>query len=110
MQHKCDRRHFVLALLGASSVCHPPAWASETPGVQVAELRDQLEKGLKARRPEEFQFLNRVISMVENQTLPLELVKSTFQWARERAKNKRYPFPYFERALRLRAAQLGIEI
>lgn len=73
----------------------------------VAELRDQLEGGLLARLPREFAFIGRVTAMVEGRQLPLDLVMSTFQWARRK---KPYPFPYFERALRTRAARLGIAI
>jgi hypothetical protein len=39
--------------------------------------------------------------------LPLELVVSTFRWARPK---RPYGFPYFERALKVRAAKLGIEL
>jgi hypothetical protein len=80
----------------------PPA------AVQIAELKDQLKNGLQARRPEDREFLDRVATMVENEQLPIELVKSTFQWARR--KKTYYAFPYFERALILRAEQMGITI
>ncbi len=76
--------------------------------VEVADLKDQLKNGLQARRPEEHAFIDRVVQMVRNDDLPMDLVKSTFQWARK--SKKPYPFPYFERALRLRAAEIGIEI
>ncbi len=75
--------------------------------IEVADLQDQLESGLRARLPAEFAFIRRVVNLVETDRLPLDLVVSTFQWAR---RHKRYPFPYFERALRTRAARLGIAI
>jgi len=78
--------------------------------VEVADLKQQLEKGLRARRPEEFQFVDLIVKMVGNDTLPLALVKSTFLWARKKGLTTRYPFPYFERALRVRAAKQGIKI
>ena len=78
--------------------------------VEVTDLKLQLEKGLRARRPEEFKFVKLVVTMVENDSLPLPLVKSTFLWARKKAITTRYPFPYFERALRVRAAKQGIKI
>ena len=77
---------------------------------EVADLKQQLEKGLRARRPEEFQFVDLVVKMVGNDTLPLALVRSTFLWAKKKAITTRYPFPYFERALRVRAAKQGIKI
>lgn len=72
-----------------------------------AELKDELEAGLKARRPEEFQFIARVVKLVEEGRLPLKLVRSTFVWARRK---KPYPFPFFERAMIARAAQIGVQI
>ena len=73
----------------------------------AGDLKEQLEFGLRARRPSEFAFIQRVVTMVKANQLPEKLVKSTFQWARHK---KPYPFPYFERALRIRAAKLGIQI
>ena len=82
---------------------------STSPGVSgpAIALKDQLEKGLKARLPREFAFIDRVVKMVDNQQLPLDLVQSTFLWARVK---KPYPFPYFETGLRTRAAKRGIDI
>jgi hypothetical protein len=77
-----------------------------TQGEQVS-FKDELEKGLRARLPREFEFIARVVDMVDKKQLPRELVESTFQWARRKP---RYPFPYFERGLRDRAAKLGITI
>ena len=82
----------------------------QTPGISTLTLRDELEKGLKARRPEEFQFIARVVQLVAKGQLPVDLVKSTFLWARKRTRFEKYPFPFFERALRQRAAQLGISL
>jgi hypothetical protein len=79
-------------------------------GAEQISLKDQLEKGLKARRPVEFQFVATVVNMVDNNLLPIDLVQSTFLWARKQAKYKRYPFPYFEQALRERAKDIGIAI
>ncbi len=84
----------------------------ETPSIEanVAGLKTQLEAGLKARRPEEFAFIKKVVTMVGNDTLPLLLVKSTFQWTRQNPAAKKYPFFYFQRALRERAKKLGITV
>lgn len=75
---------------------------------RAEELQEILDKGLKARLPEEFQFIARVVQLVEEKQLPESLVKSVFNWARK--KNKRVPFPYFERAMRILAARYGVEI
>jgi hypothetical protein len=74
---------------------------------QVADLQDQLEAGLQTRRPAEIAFITRVVTLVRQDRLPLALVKSTFQWARPK---KPRPFPYFERAMRIRAARIGVQI
>ena len=74
-------------------------------GVKSANLQEQLEKGLRARLPQEFAFIDRVVKMVEKGKLPLDLVRSTFDWARDK---RPYPFPYFERGLKKRAARIGI--
>ncbi len=79
-----------------------PAYAI---GAKSATLKDTLERGLRARRPVEFAFLERVVTMVDQNKLPVDLVRSTFDWARDK---QPYPYPYFERALKLRAAQQGI--
>ena len=70
-----------------------------------ASLKKTLEAGLKARRPEEFAFLALVAGKVNDGTLPRSLVESTFFWARRRG---RYPFVYFESAIRLRAKRIGV--
>lgn len=78
--------------------------------VEVANLKDQLEKGLKARLPSEFAFIGTVITMVDSDQLSSVLVLETFHWARKKTKYKKYVFPYFERGLRERALKLGVTI
>lgn len=74
--------------------------------VQI-DLRTTLEKGLRARRPVEFQYIRQISQMVAEGDLPEDLVRSTFGWAR----NKRpYPFQFFQRALQVRARKLGIQL
>lgn len=75
-------------------------------GIQV-NFKQQLEQGLYARRPEEFEFIARVVRMVDENQLPRQLVESTFQWAR---KKRPYPYVYFERGLKVRAARLRITV
>jgi hypothetical protein len=68
-------------------------------------FKKTLEAGLRARRPQEFAFIARVVTLVENGTLPRSLVESTFFWARRQG---RYPVLYFEAGLRLRAKRIGV--
>ena len=88
----------------------PNRWNNTLRGnitADVADLQDQLEAGLQARRPQEFAFIARVVAMVSANRLPRSLVQSTFEWARRK---QPYPFPYFQRALIIRAARIGIRV
>jgi hypothetical protein len=84
-----------------------PGSLTPMPGVTAADLEQTLKSGLKARRPVEFEFISVVVLKVKNNELPLDLVQSTFLWAR---RQKPYQYPYFERALRERATKLGYTV
>lgn len=75
---------------------------------QIPTLRQELEFGLRARFDTELDFIDRVVVLVKTGKLPLSVVLSTFQWARQ--KDLSFPFPYFERGLTLRARRLGVTI
>jgi hypothetical protein len=83
------------------------ATQAEVISVDVADLQDQLEAGLRARRSEEFAFIARVVQFVEQGKLRRQLVAETFQWAREK---QPYPYVYFQRAMKLRAAKEGVQL
>ena len=74
------------------------------PAVQVT-LKQQLEKGLRARRPVEFAFVAEVVQAVEDGKLPIRLVNVSYDWA---LKQPRYPFQYFEFAITKVAKQRGV--
>ena len=99
-------------LLMTLALCSLPSpWTrAEEPvgGAEVISLEDQLKTGLKARRPEETDFIEEVARLVNAGRLPRKLVDSTFMWALRRRTS--YPFPAFERALRLQADQLGVDL
>ena len=71
------------------------------------DLKKQLQTGLKARRPVEFQYLDRVVTLVDTGILPRSMVDSTFMWARKKSTKQ---LQYFQFALRARAAKQGIFI
>lgn len=78
-----------------------------TSGAQVVtDLKTTLEKGLRCRRPVEFDFVHKVVQLVEQGTLPKKLVLTTFDWARK--KPDHYQATYFMFAMRERAKKLGI--
>ena len=62
---------------------------------------------LHTATPEENGFIEYVLSRVDKGTLPLDLVESTFLWARKKPNHK---FQYFKRGLILRAEQQGIHL
>lgn len=97
------------ALSGLSALSGTSARAEETiGGAEVISLEDQLKTGLKARLPEEKEFIEEVARLVNEGELPRKLVDSTFVWAVRRRTT--YPFPAFERALRLQADRLGVDL
>ena len=98
---------FLLLSLAWSALPAPCTFAEEpVGGAQVISLEDQLSTGLKVRRPEETAFIEEVGRLVNEGKLPRKLVDSTFSWAVRRRQT--YPFPAFERALRLQADRLGV--
>lgn len=95
----------VLAQTGPANPATDTVLQDQATADNQLTLKDALEKGLKARRPEEFEFIDRVVFLVEEGVLPKRLVQSTFFWARQ---HPRIPAVYFEWALRARARRLGI--
>jgi hypothetical protein len=95
------------ALLGISVAGLANAQIVSSGGVVVPTLRQQLQTGLLARTPHEQEFVDQVVALVDTGELPLSLVQSTFLWAR---RHRPYPMQYFERALRVRASDVGITI
>ena len=77
-------------------------------GKTAVTLESRLTTGLKARRPEDVEFVERVAEMVRTGQLPAKVVDSTFLWAIRRRQS--YPFPAFQKALSIQADRLGIAI
>jgi hypothetical protein len=101
---------FLFAASGTNCFAQTGTNFSNSSGAgQVADLKDQLEKGLKCRRPQEFAFVAAVLAKVESGDLTRQLVVETFAYARKKATKvgHKYAFPYFQRALEERAKQAG---
>lgn len=95
----------ILALPAAASRARaddPP------PAGRGTGLEDRLNAGLRTRLPAEKDFVDKVVMLVRTGRLPAKLVDSTYIWAIER--RKEYPFPAFEKALRLQAEKLGVRL
>jgi hypothetical protein len=71
------------------------------------DLQTTLEKGLRARRPVEFEFIASVVEMVDDGTLPASIVQTSFLWARRK---RPYPFPYFKQSLIQQAKLIGVDL
>ena len=69
-------------------------------------LKDRLVTGLRATRPEEVQYCERVANAARSGKLPAKIVDSTYFWAT--AKKVDYPLPAFAKALELQCQRLGI--
>jgi hypothetical protein len=66
-----------------------------------------MKVALHTATAEEGGFIDMVLAKVDDGTLPLDLVQSTFLWAKKKPYRK---FQYFKYGLLLRAAQRGISL
>ncbi len=82
--------------------------ADERLDFEIETVQQTLEVGLKARRPQDFAFIAQVVRLVQMGRLPIEMIETTFHWSRRQ--HARYPFPYFEQGLRIRAQRIGVTI
>jgi hypothetical protein len=80
---------------------------AQQPGTGEGTLKDTLVFGLRPRQPADYAFIDTVIAKVDDKTLPLDLVIAIYRWSLSK---KPYPYPFFERALKVKAAALGVEL
>jgi hypothetical protein len=66
-----------------------------------------MKAALQTATPEEEGFIEYVLTRVDQGVLPLEMVESTFLWAKKKPRHK---FQYFKRGLQVRAEQAGIKL
>ena len=98
MKRICLSVLVLLALLAAAGPLTAEASALDASVMKAA---------LQAGTPQAQAFIDKVVAQVDNGTLPLDLVQSTFLWAKKKPTHK---FFYFKQALILRAADLGIKL
>ena len=101
------RRWFVFGIVAVGSASFAAQAQAEDPPTGNASLQETLVFGLRPRTPTDEAFITMVVAKTEAKVLPLELVIATYRYA---AGKRPYPFPYFERALRVRARQIGVEL
>ncbi len=99
---------WVLAAGDASAASPPPPLNGG--GVSGLNLQTQLEKGLKARRPVEFQYIDQIMKLVEAGTLPVPLVETTYGWARKQPGNRQLQYFQFALQARVKAAGLNVKL
>ncbi|UUO06728.1 hypothetical protein M4951_00080 [Blastopirellula sp. J2-11] len=71
-------------------------------------LRETLEKGLRIRRPVEFEFIQEIVFLVETELLTRQMVMSCFEYARRR--DRYQPYRYFAPAIRIQAKKVGVDL
>ena len=76
--------------------------------LDAIQLRAQLQSGLRLTSRAQNDYLNVIISAVESGQIPRAMVNVVFVWAIKR--NPKYPFPYFQAALRILASRRGIQL
>ena len=76
---------------------------------QFEEYERQLNALLLTRIDAEKAFVAGVVDKVQTGAIPSRLVQTSFQWVRVKRPHTRYPFVFFEKVIRLQAAQLGLE-
>jgi hypothetical protein len=102
-------RHVLCCLLVSLAASSLSVRADDLPPAgRTAGLEDRLKAGLRVQVPAEEDFVEKVVLLVRTGKLPGKLVDSTYIWAIER--RKEYPFPAFEKALRLQAEKLGVRL
>ncbi len=86
---------------------------SQTVGNREPTLSERLTRGLQARRPAEFEYIDAVVDTVNRGDLPEKLVNRMFFWARGRAPKgdeSQRPIIYFQAGLTRVAEKLHIDI
>jgi hypothetical protein len=94
-------------LSSSARAVDPPAVGGR--GLQSSfDLKKQLQTGLKARRPQDFTYIDTIVAKVENGTLPQSLVTQAFIFSRQQYSE--YPIIYFQFTLKKLAGKAGIAL
>lgn len=103
----------ICGMLFVGALFAAPASAQITPSrsmsgstAPVATLDEQLINRLRATTDAQAEYIRLVVKLVDEKKLEARLVVAVEQYAIRR--NPRYPFPYFERALRYESAKRGV--
>lgn len=83
-------------------------WMAAAMAVEVSGLAEQLKTGLRVKAPGDVAFCEQVAELVQRGKLPEKYVDSAYAYAINRG--RKYPFPAFERIIRLQASKLGVSL
>jgi hypothetical protein len=96
-------------MIGVSSEAQsPPVLPSVKVPNRTTSLQDQLNARLKATTDERKNFIRFVVEQVNLKKLDIKLVVAVERYAIRR--NPQFPFPFFERAMRIEAAKRGVTL
>lgn len=103
-------RCLMMAIFAVLALSDGPLAAADPPASPQAEvsLKDRLVTGLRAVRPEDVDFCERVATATQTGQLPLKLVDGTYLWAIGRGGD--YPLPSFAKALDIQCRRLGLAL
>ena len=103
-------RCLMMAIFAVLALSDGPIAAADPPASRQAEvsLKDRLVTGLRAVRPEDVDFCERVATATQTGQLPLKLVDGTYLWAIGRGGD--YPLPSFAKALDIQCRRLGLAL
>lgn len=80
----------------------------EAAGSRVADLQRQLVNRLRATTPERQEFVRRVVVETEAGRIEPRLVQALVRYSVRRRPD--FPFPFFERAMRIKAKEVGVDL
>lgn len=113
------RRQFLQCFLGTAIVAAIPTVIDAQSGstfndaekmlsMNMVDLEDQLVKGLRLTTASQKQYIGTILQAVRQERIPRSMVNVVFVWARQ--KNPKYPFPYFQIAIRTLAKRRGVAL
>jgi hypothetical protein len=102
-------RSTVIAIsLGLALPMAGPSQPARAATEAIETLAEQLKTGLKVQASDDVAFCDEVARLVRIGRLPARVVDGTYTWAIRRG--RKYPFPAFAAALRIKADRLGVRL
>ena len=74
----------------------------------IEQYELKLNAILKTRTDQEKLFIAQLVDNMQQGTVPIKLVSTSFKWVQQKRPLSNYPFIYFEKVLRLQADRIGV--